>query len=162
MSLFHICRQEDILQKDFTGIWSRWWGQGNVKIQKRYFEILVATGMLPQEELMEEIDAVFNLWYASGWRILCTQNRGRTARAGRAGPGIYFSLSEKISNKIKEIERYTKTKIVRQQIPFYKDVEEIRVNTLIEDTKRSWTAMKIWKVYSYCWEITVRIIRQRK
>ncbi|MBK7252661.1 MAG: DEAD/DEAH box helicase [Ignavibacteria bacterium] len=104
------------------------------KFRNGTLEILVATDVAARGIDVEEIDAVFNYDMPQDEEYY-VHRIGRTARAGRAGQAFTFAVGKDF-NKIKEIERYTKTKIVRQQIPSLKDVEEIRLNSLIEDVKK--------------------------
>lgn len=104
------------------------------KFRNGTLEILVATDVAARGIDVEEIDAVFNYDMPQDEEYY-VHRIGRTARAGRAGQAFTFAVGKDF-NKIKEIERYTKTKIVRQQIPSMKDVEEIRLNSLIEDVKK--------------------------
>ncbi|MBK8383453.1 MAG: DEAD/DEAH box helicase [Ignavibacteria bacterium] len=104
------------------------------KFRNGTLEILVATDVAARGIDVEEIDAVFNYDMPQDEEYY-VHRIGRTARAGRAGQAFTFAIGKDF-NKIKEIERYTKTKIVRQQIPSLKDVEEIRLNSLIEDVKK--------------------------
>ena len=104
------------------------------KFRNGTLEILVATDVAARGIDVEEIDAVFNYDMPQDEEYY-VHRIGRTARAGRAGQAFTFAVGKDF-NKIKEIERYTKTKIIRQQIPSLKDVEEIRLNSLIEDVKK--------------------------
>lgn len=104
------------------------------KFRNGTLEILVATDVAARGIDVEEIDAVFNYDMPQDEEYY-VHRIGRTARAGRAGQAFTFAIGKDF-NKIKEIERYTKTKIIRQQIPSLKDVEEIRLNSLIEDVKK--------------------------
>lgn len=104
------------------------------KFRNGTLEILVATDVAARGIDVEEIDAVFNYDMPQDEEYY-VHRIGRTARAGRAGQAFTFVVGKDF-NKIKEIERYTKTKIVRQQIPSLKDVEEIRLNSLIGDVKK--------------------------
>ncbi|MFZ1462043.1 MAG: DEAD/DEAH box helicase [Ignavibacteria bacterium] len=104
------------------------------KFRNGTLEILVATDVAARGIDVEEIDAVFNYDMPQDEEYY-VHRIGRTARAGRAGQAFTFAVGKDF-NKIKEIERYTKTKIVRQQIPSLKDVEEIRLNSLIEEVKK--------------------------
>ncbi len=77
---------------------------------------------------VDDIDAVFNYDMPQDDEYY-VHRIGRTARAGRTGQAFTFVVGREFRT-IKEIERYTKTKIVNMQIPTLKDVEEIRTNTL--------------------------------
>jgi len=59
---------------------------------------------------------------------------GRTARAGKAGRAFTF-VTSKEAYRIRQIQRFTKTKMVPQKVPSVSDVEEIRTNLLLEKVK---------------------------
>ena len=60
---------------------------------------------------------------------------GRTGRAGRSGKAFTFVAGREIY-KLKDIQRYARTKIIRQDIPTLLDVEETRINLLMEKVKQ--------------------------
>jgi ATP-dependent RNA helicase DeaD len=103
------------------------------KFRSGKLEILVATDVAARGIDVEDIDAVFNYDMPQDDEYY-VHRIGRTARAGRAGQAFTF-VAGKEFRAIKEIERYTKTKIVSMQIPSMKDVEEIRTNTLVNEIK---------------------------
>src|SRR3712207_449690 len=59
---------------------------------------------------------------------------GRTGRAGRSGIAFTF-VAGKAIRKLRDIERYTKTKVKRAEIPSASDVEEFKVNAFLEKVK---------------------------
>ncbi len=103
------------------------------KFRSGTLEILVATDVAARGIDVEEIDAVFNYDMPQDEEYY-VHRIGRTARAGRAGQSFTFVVGKDF-RAIKEIERYTKTRIIRQTIPSLKDVEEVRTNTLLQDIK---------------------------
>lgn len=103
------------------------------KFRNGKLEILVATDVAARGIDVDDIDAVFNYDMPQDDEYY-VHRIGRTARAGRAGQAFTFVVGKEFRT-IKEIERYTKTKIVSMQIPSMKDVEEIRTNTLINEIK---------------------------
>jgi ATP-dependent RNA helicase DeaD len=104
------------------------------KFRSGTLEILVATDVAARGIDVDEIDAVFNFDMPQDEEYY-VHRIGRTARAGRAGQAFTFVVGKDF-NKIKDIERYTKTKIVRQQIPSVKDVESVRLNATLEEIKK--------------------------
>ena len=103
------------------------------KFRSGKLEILVATDVAARGIDVDEIDAVFNYDMPQDDEYY-VHRIGRTARAGRAGQAFTFVVGKEF-RMIKEIERYTKTKILSMQIPTLKDVEEIRTNTLVNEIK---------------------------
>ena len=104
------------------------------KFRNGTLEILVATDVAARGIDVDEIDAVFNYDMPQDEEYY-VHRIGRTARAGRAGQAFTFVVGRDF-NKIKDIERYTKTKIIRQAIPSAKDVEQVRMNSMMEDIKK--------------------------
>jgi ATP-dependent RNA helicase DeaD len=96
-------------------------------------DILVATDVAARGIDVDDIEAVFNYDVPQDEEYY-VHRIGRTARAGRTGKSFTFALWREIS-KLKEIQRYTKTSITRQQVPTIDDVEESRTAALIERIK---------------------------
>jgi len=59
---------------------------------------------------------------------------GRTARAGRAGRAINFVTGREVY-RIRQIQQFTKSKIIAQKVPSVSDIEEIKTNLLLEKVK---------------------------
>ncbi|MEO8664493.1 MAG: DEAD/DEAH box helicase [Ignavibacteria bacterium] len=116
------------------------------KFRSGKLEILVATDVAARGIDVDDIDAVFNYDMPQDDEYY-VHRIGRTARAGRTGQAFTFVVGKEF-RAIKEIERYTKTKIVSMQIPTLKDVEEIRTNTLINDVKEVLDNEKDLKKYT--------------
>ena len=64
------------------------------------------------------------------WRILCSENR--SIYTGREGSR--FSAGRDIK-RIKDIQKYTKTKIVRKDLPTLQEIEERQTDILLEKIK---------------------------
>lgn len=104
------------------------------KFRTGKIEMLVATDVAARGIDVEEIDAVFNYDMPQDEEYY-VHRIGRTARAGRAGQAFTFATGRDFRT-LREIEKYTKTKIQRLQIPTVKDVEEVRMNLLLEEIKK--------------------------
>ncbi|MEO6694541.1 MAG: DEAD/DEAH box helicase [Ignavibacteria bacterium] len=117
------------------------------KFRSGTLELLVATDVAARGIDVDEIDAVFNYDMPQDEEYY-VHRIGRTARAGRAGQAFTFVVGKDF-NKIRDIERYTKTKIIRQTIPSIKDVEEVRMNSLIEDIKKILDSEEDLKKYTH-------------
>ncbi len=103
------------------------------KFRSGKLEILVATDVAARGIDVDDIDAVFNYDMPQDDEYY-VHRIGRTARAGRAGQAFTFVVGKEF-RMIREIEKYTKTKIISIQIPSMKDVDEIRTNTLVNEIK---------------------------
>jgi ATP-dependent RNA helicase DeaD len=103
------------------------------KFRNGDLDILVATDVAARGIDVDEIDAVFNYDVPQDEEYY-VHRIGRTARAGRAGQAFTF-VSGKEIYKIRDIERYSKTKIVKMGMPTVKDVEAVKMTDIIEEIK---------------------------
>ncbi|SHH21940.1 ATP-dependent RNA helicase DeaD [Caloranaerobacter azorensis DSM 13643] len=103
------------------------------KFRNGTIEILVATDVAARGIDVYDVEAVFNYDLPRDEEYY-VHRIGRTGRAGKAGRAFNFVVGKEIY-KLKEIQKYTKTKIVRQDIPTINDVEEIRTNLYLEKVK---------------------------
>lgn len=93
-------------------------------------EFLVATDVAARGIDVENVEVVFN--YDLPWDEEDYVHRiGRTGRAGRSGRAFSLSAGREIY-KLQSIERYTRMKIPRQQVPSLEEVEEKRTNVFFE------------------------------
>ena len=83
-------------------------------------DILVATDVAARGIDIDGIDCVIN-YDVPNENELYVHRIGRTARAGSEGVALTIATS-KAKGKIEEIERYTKRKIIRDEIPSVKDI----------------------------------------
>ena len=83
-------------------------------------EILVATDVAARGIDVDNVDAVFNYDLPQDDEYY-VHRIGRTGRAGKAGLAFTF-ISGKEVYKLKDIQRYCKTKILAQKIPSLDDV----------------------------------------
>lgn len=103
------------------------------KFRNGDLDVLVATDVAARGIDVDEIDAVFNYDVPQDEEYY-VHRIGRTARAGRAGQAFTF-VSGKEIYKIRDIERYSKTKIVKMNMPTVKDVEAVKMTDIIEEIK---------------------------
>jgi len=102
--------------------------------RKNDFDILVATDVAARGIDVSGIDVVFN--YDLPWDEEDYVHRvGRTARAGKSGRAVTF-VSSRDMRKLRDIQRFTGTRIHRQQIPTLRDVETSRQEAFIEKVNR--------------------------
>jgi ATP-dependent RNA helicase DeaD len=122
----------DVLHGDMT--------QGNrEKVMKKFrngfVEILVATDVAARGLDVDDVEAVFNYDLPQDEEYY-VHRIGRTGRAGKSGKAFSFVTSREI-NKLKDIQRFIKTKIRLSPIPSFDDVEEMRENQFIDEIKKS-------------------------
>jgi ATP-dependent RNA helicase DeaD len=93
-------------------------------------EFLVATDVAARGIDVENVEVVFN--YDIPWDEEDYVHRiGRTGRVGRYGRAFSLIAGREIY-KLQSIERYTRMKIPRQQVPSLEEVEEKRTNSFFE------------------------------
>ena len=103
------------------------------KFRKGTVDILVATDVAARGIDVDDVEAVFNYDLPQDEEYY-VHRIGRTARAGRAGKAFSFVVGREIF-KLRDIQRYTKTKIALGKIPTAGDVEEVKVNALLDKLK---------------------------
>lgn len=103
------------------------------KFRNGTIEILVATDVAARGIDVDDIDVVFNYDVPQDEEYY-VHRIGRTGRAGKAGKAFTFCVGKEIY-KLRDIMRYTKTKIVQQKLPTLSDVEEMKTNIFLEKIK---------------------------
>ncbi len=103
------------------------------KFRRGEIDIVVATDVAARGIDVGATDAVFNYDIPTDDEYY-VHRIGRTARAGKAGYAFTFVIGKE-AYRIRQIQRFTKTKIIAQKVPSVSDVEEIRTNLLLEKVK---------------------------
>ena len=96
-------------------------------------EILVATDVAARGIDVDEVEAVFNYDLPQDDEYY-VHRIGRTGRAGREGRAFSF-VSGKEVYKLKEIQRYCKTKIYAQKVPSLNDVANTKMENILDDVE---------------------------
>ena len=97
-------------------------------------EILVATDVAARGIDVDEVEAVFNYDLPQDDEYY-VHRIGRTGRAGREGRAFSF-VSGKEVYKLKEVQRYCKTKIYAQKVPSLNDVANTKMENILDDVER--------------------------
>lgn len=97
-------------------------------------DILVATDVAARGIDVDEVEAVFNYDLPQDDEYY-VHRVGRTGRAGRDGRSFSF-VSGKEVYKLKEIQRYCKTKIYAQKVPSLNDVANTKMENALEEIDR--------------------------
>jgi ATP-dependent RNA helicase DeaD len=100
------------------------------KFRSGGLEFLVATDVAARGIDVDNIEVVFNFdlpWDEEDY----VHRIGRTGRAGKSGRAFSLVAGREIY-KLQSIERYTRTKIARHQVPSLDEVEEKRTNLFFE------------------------------
>jgi ATP-dependent RNA helicase DeaD len=103
------------------------------KFRTGNIDILVATDVAARGLDVDDVDIVFNYDIPHDEEYY-VHRIGRTARAGREGMAFSLVVGRDIS-RIKDIQRYTKTKITRKDLPTLKDIEEKQTDILLGKIK---------------------------
>jgi ATP-dependent RNA helicase DeaD len=105
------------------------------KFRSSGLEFLVATDVAARGIDVDNVEVVFN--YDLPWDEEDYIHRiGRTGRIGRSGRAFSLVAGREI-HKLQSIERFTRTKISRRQIPSQEEVEEKRTNLFFERIRAS-------------------------
>ncbi|OPJ55135.1 DEAD/DEAH box helicase [Alkalithermobacter paradoxus] len=103
------------------------------KFRNGTVEILVATDVAARGLDIDDVEAVFNYDMPQDEEYY-VHRIGRTGRAGKTGRAFTFIVGRDIY-KLKDIQKYTKTKVKIHEIPSMSDVEEIKTNLFLEKVK---------------------------
>ena len=103
------------------------------KFRNGTIEILVATDVAARGIDVDDVDIVINYNIPQDEEYY-VHRIGRTGRAGRSGKAFTFCVGKEIY-KLRDIMKYTKTKIIQQKLPTLTDIEEAKTNTFIEKVK---------------------------
>ena len=94
-------------------------------------DILVATDVAARGIDVDDVEAVFNFDLPQDDEYY-VHRIGRTGRAGRGGIAFSFVVGKEVY-KLRDIQRYCKTKIIPQAIPSLNDVTGIKVDKILEN-----------------------------
>ncbi len=103
------------------------------KFRNRTIEILVATDVAARGIDVDDVDLVINYDLPQDEEYY-VHRIGRTGRAGRSGKAVTFIVGREIY-KLRDIMRYTKSKIALGKLPSLTDIEEAKTNNFIEKVK---------------------------
>jgi len=99
------------------------------RFRKSGLEFLVATDVAARGIDVEDVQVVFN--YDLPYDVEDYVHRiGRTGRAGRSGRAVSFVSGRELF-QIRNIERYTNTRVHRGRVPTEREVDEARSNYVI-------------------------------
>ena len=104
------------------------------KFRKGAIDILVATDVAARGIDVDNIEAVFNYDIPLDAEYY-VHRIGRTGRAGKTGKAFTFVVGRDIY-KIRDIQNYTKTRILARIVPSLVDVEATRTKMLLDRVKK--------------------------
>ncbi|MCR2043614.1 DEAD/DEAH box helicase [Anaerosalibacter massiliensis] len=111
--------------------------------RKGNIDILVATDVAARGIDVGDVDLVLNYDIPQDEEYY-VHRIGRTARAGRSGKAFSFVAGKDI-HKLRTIQKYTNTKIIKQNLPTLGDVEEKRMDILLEKIRSELEAKEFSK-----------------
>ena len=97
-------------------------------------EILIATDVAARGIDVDDVDVVFNYDLPQDEEYY-VHRIGRTGRAGRVGRSFSFVSGREVY-KLKEIQRYCKTKIYAQKVPSLNDVANTKMENVLEEIEQ--------------------------
>jgi ATP-dependent RNA helicase DeaD len=103
------------------------------KFRKGKIEILVATDVAARGIDVPDVEAVFN-YDVPNDNEYYVHRIGRTGRAGKTGYAFTFVAGKEIY-KLRDIQRYTKSKIKQQKIPSLDEIGNIKSNLILNKVK---------------------------
>ena len=98
-------------------------------------DILIATDVAARGIDVDDVDMVFNYDIPQDEEYY-VHRIGRTGRAGRSGMALSF-ISGKEVYKLKDIERYCKTKILAKPVPSLDDVKNTKLDNMFDKIRRT-------------------------
>lgn len=98
-------------------------------------DILIATDVAARGIDVDDVDMVFNYDIPQDEEYY-VHRIGRTGRAGRSGMALSF-ISGKEVYKLKDIERYCKTKILAKPIPSLDDVKNTKLDNMFDKIRQT-------------------------
>ena len=98
-------------------------------------EILVATDVAARGIDVDDVEAVFNYDIPQDDEYY-VHRIGRTGRAGREGMAFSLVVGKEVY-KLRDIQRYCKTKILPQPIPSLNDVTEIKAEKILREAEET-------------------------
>ncbi len=105
------------------------------KFRQGTIEILVATDVAARGIDVDDIDIVFNYDIPSDEEYY-VHRIGRTGRAGKTGKAYTFAVGKEVY-KLRDIMRYTGSKILPQRLPTLSDIEEVKTRAFLNEVKAS-------------------------
>ena len=96
-------------------------------------DILVATDVAARGIDVDDVEAVFNYDVPQDDEYY-VHRIGRTGRAGREGKAFNLVVGKEVY-KLREIQRYCKTKIIPQAIPSLNDITEIKADKILDQVQ---------------------------
>ena len=98
-------------------------------------DILIATDVAARGIDVDDVDMVFNYDIPQDEEYY-VHRIGRTGRAGRSGMALSFISGQEVY-KLKDIERYCKTKILAKPVPSLDDVKNTKLDNMFDKIRQT-------------------------
>lgn len=98
-------------------------------------DILVATDVAARGIDVDDVEAVFNYGIPQDDEYY-VHRIGRTGRAGREGKAFSLVVGKEVY-KMRDIQRYCKTRIIPQAIPSLNDITSIKVDKILDQVRET-------------------------
>lgn len=105
------------------------------KFRSGTIDILVATDVAARGIDVDDVECVINYELPQDEEYY-VHRIGRTGRAGRDGIAFSFVFGREM-RKLKDIERYTKSKVMKHSIPTVNDVEQKKIGQFFSEVKET-------------------------
>lgn len=110
-------------------------------------DILIATDVAARGIDVDDVDAVFNYDVPSDEEYY-VHRIGRTGRAKRQGVSYTFAAGKELA-KLRDIQRYTKSKVKLIKPPSIEDIQENKLSGVMDEVKAVLAEGKLSKYVSY-------------
>ncbi len=117
------------------------------KFRSGMVDILIATDVAARGIDVDDVEAVFNYDIPTDEEYY-VHRIGRTGRANRKGVAYSFAAGREM-HKLKEIQRYTKSKIKMIKPPSFEDIKENKLNSVIDEVREVLVENKFGKYTQY-------------
>ncbi|MCU7511639.1 MAG: DEAD/DEAH box helicase [Ignavibacteria bacterium] len=105
------------------------------KFRKGIIEILIATDVAARGLDVENVEAVFNYDMPQDEEYY-VHRIGRTGRAGKSGRAFTFVTGRDLY-RLKDIQKYTKTKMKLMDVPTFDDVREVKAGIFLDEIRKT-------------------------
>ncbi|HEX2866912.1 MAG TPA: DEAD/DEAH box helicase [Ignavibacteriales bacterium] len=105
------------------------------KFRKGVIEILIATDVAARGLDVENVEAVFNYDMPQDEEYY-VHRIGRTGRAGKSGRAFTFVTGRDLY-RLKDIQKYTKTKMKLMDVPTFDDVREVKAGIFLDQIRNT-------------------------
>ncbi len=103
------------------------------RFRKGQLDILIATDVAARGIDVNDVEAVFNYDLPNDEEYY-VHRIGRTGRAGKTGKAYTFVVGREIY-KLRDIQRYTKSKVMLIKPPSVTDIEENKISNILDELK---------------------------